>query len=536
MHMLSSLAGSSIPCLALYAETHFRFFRLFPSYLFARRPEVIFDAPRRLDPGADLPVILIVNDCRRFPAELSGCAIALSRSGAPARRYDFPDLRPFEIDHPLKNSLRAFVFPISRAELSTGTVDITCTVTVSMGRRREVVVNDNLRTTGKKPFTCYVSDERFPGSGRCAYGDLHVHSHYSQSHVEFGPPLAVIQRAAQASGLSFVGVTDHSYDLACSMDDYLAPDPDRNRWRSFLAEIAAFGSTQPFLIPGEEISCLNADNLVVHLCGLNLHDYLPGSLDGARRGRRREKQPTLPDTIRAIHAQGGVAFAAHPGIRPGLLQRIFLHRGEWSSRDRANDLDAMQIVNNGFSPSFYRGRAMWLAMLGKGRRIPLVAGNDAHGDFNRFRSLVVPFVAIGENNDRYMGFGRTGIYGPAASPDRIVAGMKSGATFVTTGPYIEIGLPEPDAVESRAEPFVRAISSAEFGPLKDIVVYGFTRETGKETLLCKKNFAGSPATLEAEFRIALPSAPLLYLRAEVVCTAATTYSSMAYTSPVFLDH
>jgi hypothetical protein len=531
------------PFLALYAETHFRFFRFFPSYLFTRNPEIIFDAPRRLDPGQDLPVILIVNDRHRFPVELSDCAIALSRPRCPARRFDFPDLGAFEVVHPLRSTLRAFVLPISRSELSTGAVAITCTLSARVGRRHEVVINDNLRTTSKKPLTCFVADKRYPGSTRCSYGDLHLHSHYSQSHVEFGPPPGIIRRVVQASGLSFAAITDHSYDLACSMDNYLKPDPGHERWQSFLAELAAFDAAPPFLIPGEEVSCLNGRNKVVHLCGLNLRDFLRGSLDGARPGRRREAQPGLRETIGAIHDQGGLAVAAHPGVRPGFLQRLLLSRGEWSPPDLDQPLDAMQIVNNGFSPSFYRGHAMWLEMLRQGRRIPIVAGNDAHGDFNRFRSLVIPFLAISENFGRYMGFGRTGVYGDHPSRNAIIAGIKSGSCFVTTGPYAEIafgaGQPENAASDvtsrSASEPVIRAISTSEFGPLRSITVYGFQRESGKETVVHSGNYAGLPSTWDVELPLTLPSAPLSYLRAEVVSAGAGTPEAKAYTSPLFLQ-
>ncbi len=541
--MIPSPDPLALPFLALYAETHFRFFRFFPSYLYARRPEIIFDAPRRLDPGQDLPVVLIVNDWGRFPVEFAGCAIAVSRPRSPARRFDFPDLRRFEIAHPLQKTMRAFVFPIPRGELSTGDIGITCTVAVLAGRRREVVVNDNFRTTAKKPFTCYVSDERFPGSRQCSYGDLHVHSHYSQSQVEFGPPCAIIGRVAQASGLSFAAITDHSYDLACSMDDYLEADPTRGRWQSLLSELSALDGSPTVLIPGEEISCLTEKNKVVHLCGLNLHEYLPGTLDGARRNRRRDPQPALAGTIRAIHDQGGVAFAAHPGVRPGLLQRLLLYRGAWSRNDLGNDLDAMQIVNNGFSPSFYRGKAMWLDMLRQGRRIPLLAGNDAHGDFNRFRAMAVPFLAIAENYRRYMGFARTGIYGDATSRDAIIAAIKKGATFVTTGPYAEIGrsrtASDPAAAKApprnEAEPFIRAISTSEFGPLRSITIHGLRRESGRETMVYSRNYEGSPSTWEDEFRLPLPAAPLSYVRAEVACASQRAGETKAYTGPLFLE-
>ncbi len=311
------------------------------------------------------------------------------------------------------------------------------------------------------------------------------------------------------------------------MDNYLKPDPGHERWHSFLAELGAFDASPPFLIPGEEVSCLNSENKVVHLCGLNLREFLRGSLDGARRGRQREAQPGLGDTIGAIHEQGGLAVAAHPGVGPGFLQRLLLCRGEWSRRDLDQPLDAMQIVNNGYSPSFDRGQAMWLEMLRQGRHVAVVAGNDAHGDFNRFRSLVVPFLAIAENFGRYMGFGRTGVYGTVPSRNAIVDGIKNGGTFVTTGPYAEIA--------AGAGPVIRAISTSEFGPLRSITVYGFQRESGKETVVYSGNYAGLPATWDVELPIPLPSAPLAYLRAEVVSAGAGTQPAKAYTSPLFLQ-
>ena len=229
---------SALPFIALYAETHFRFFKLFPSFLFARQPEVIFDAPGRLDPGEDLPILLIANDLHRFPAEFADCAIAVSWPHATPKRFDFPDIAEFELEQPFRSSMRAFILRIPRSALPSGLIYITCRITVKCGNKKHVVINDNLRTSGKFSFVCFVADHHLPGSEFCSYGDLHVHSQYSQSHVEFGPPLAVIDAMAQASGLSFVALTDHSYDLACSMEDYLVPDPDINRWRTFQNELA----------------------------------------------------------------------------------------------------------------------------------------------------------------------------------------------------------------------------------------------------------------------------------------------------------
>ena len=52
-----------------YAETHYRFTGL-PSLIYRRQPEIIFDLPRRLQPGADLPVVLLIKDADRFPVSV----------------------------------------------------------------------------------------------------------------------------------------------------------------------------------------------------------------------------------------------------------------------------------------------------------------------------------------------------------------------------------------------------------------------------------------------------------------------------------
>ncbi len=155
---------STLPFLALYAETHFRFFRLFPSFLFMRQPEVIFDAPRRLAPGRDLPVILIANDLHRFPAEFTECAVAVSGQQSPPERFDFPDLAAFEVEHPLRNCMRAFILPIPRSKLSPGLIHITCRITVNRGEKRYIVINDNLQATKKIPSPVLLLKVHFPAA------------------------------------------------------------------------------------------------------------------------------------------------------------------------------------------------------------------------------------------------------------------------------------------------------------------------------------------------------------------------------------
>jgi hypothetical protein len=539
---------SSLSFIALYAETHFRFSRWFPSFLFSCEPEVIFDAPRRLEPGEDLLVMLMVNDLHRFPAELSGCAIAVSRQNETPKRYNFPAISAFEVEHPFRHTMRAFLLRIPRSELPGGLFHITCTIIVKCGSRLQAVINDNLRGTSKLSFSCFAADDHLPGSEFCSYGDLHIHSQYSQSHVEFGPPITVIDSLAHSSGLSFAAITDHSYDFASSMDNYLMPDPDLERWKTFQSEISENKRRGVIIIPGEEVSCLNNKKEVVHLCGLGLMDFIPGNLDGARKNRQKDRQLTVAETVQAIHEQGGIASAAHPGVKPGYFQRLFLRRGAWSEQDMQCGIDAMQILNNGFTPSWSNGKSMWINMLQRGYNVPLAAGNDAHGDFNRYRALTIPFFSIGENQGRFMGYAKTGVYGKRRTVSSLIAGIREGATFITTGPFAAISLSdscdEKPVISNRPisgdvrELYIHAISTPEYGPVRTVEVFGSEYGAGQlpEKSYFNRCYTEAPLKVcERIERSSLPGRPL-YLRMEVVCDAPANLSgkSAAFTSAVFL--
>jgi hypothetical protein len=54
------------PPVFTYAETHYRF-KYFFSFLKKPEPEIIADAPHRLEPGIQLPLLILVKDADRYP-------------------------------------------------------------------------------------------------------------------------------------------------------------------------------------------------------------------------------------------------------------------------------------------------------------------------------------------------------------------------------------------------------------------------------------------------------------------------------------
>jgi predicted metal-dependent phosphoesterase TrpH len=109
------------------------------------------------------------------------------------------------------------------------------------------------------------------------------------------------------------------------------------------------------VVVGEEISTLNG-----HLLGLWLQELVPPGLSAQH-------------TIELIHAQGGLAVAAHPfhPIRGAA-------RGHRSLGAMVDDLplDALEVVNN--AGVFSRLYDAWAAVSNLEWMLPVTAGSDAH--------------------------------------------------------------------------------------------------------------------------------------------------------------
>jgi predicted metal-dependent phosphoesterase TrpH len=165
--------------------------------------------------------------------------------------------------------------------------------------------------------------------------DLHVHSYWSDGAQA---PQALVRRAA--GRLHVLAVTDH----------------DEIRGALVARD---FARAQPELgvevVVGEEISTQNG-----HLLGLFLEETVPPGL------------PAL-DTIERIHAQNGLAVAAHP-CHPMNVRA----RGARPLTDLMGELpiDAIEVVNNaGFFSWLYDALA---ALRNVEWALPVTGGSDAH--------------------------------------------------------------------------------------------------------------------------------------------------------------
>jgi predicted metal-dependent phosphoesterase TrpH len=165
--------------------------------------------------------------------------------------------------------------------------------------------------------------------------DLHVHSRYSDG----GQMPEVIVRAASGR-LDVVAITDHD-TVAGAV-----------RARDYAHEHPELGVD---VVVGEEISTLNG-----HLLALYLGERVPPGL-------------TARETIDLVHAQGGLAVAAHPFHPLRGVARGYRSVGRLIPE---LPLDGIEVVNN--AGVFSRLYDAWAALRNVEWMLPVTAGSDAH--------------------------------------------------------------------------------------------------------------------------------------------------------------
>ena len=226
----------------LYAETHYRFKYFFSLYK-RSEPEIIADAPHRLDPDKPYPILILIKDAHLYPVELVSIKITLTHDARKeySHTFDFSPVLSINshywhkiIDLNFTGGLSS-LFGMMQADVEI--------VTRRNGKIRTTHIN-NHPFTAKAPLKFYRSKTHLPSINGWIFGDAHTHSSYTEDQVEFGSPISASVHLCKSMGLSFFGVTDHSYDLDDRIDNYLLNDPNLPKWKALMDEVDEVNSSE----------------------------------------------------------------------------------------------------------------------------------------------------------------------------------------------------------------------------------------------------------------------------------------------------
>lgn len=530
--------------LLLYAETHYRF-RYFFSFLKKSEPEFIADAPFRIEPGKSIPLLLLSKDADKYPGSLLRATAILRGTG-----YEH---RVKLIDKPITLDKKWWwkVVHIDPKDF-TGWVEIDVRFELQGKNGGYTYKNDNHRTSSHKPLRVFVSKHSLPRFKGLHYGDAHTHSHYTEDQVEFGAPLEASTMLSKSLGLSFFAVTDHSYDLDDKVDDYLHNDPALPKWHSLQHEVRELNKRiKGFsILRGEEVSCRNQAGQNVHMLLLGTKSFVPGSGDSAERWFRTRSEHSIA-SILAGKGSRTYAFAAHPAEDVPFLQRLLLHRGNWMESDtHSRKLTGVQFAN-GSQKGFRRGLAQWVSALLLGHRMIALAGNDAHGNFNRFRQLRVPFLFMWESIEHRFGEMRTAVLfstmGSKVSrvtEGTILEALASGRCLITNGPIAALSVRSSTGNSgtlgssisgSEFGVFLEAKSTPEFGALKRILLW--RGQIGRKKEECILETGCDDYTYSRQVHVKMKTRG--YVRLEVQTSPANEFSQshhFCFTNPIWINH
>ncbi|NQV30191.1 MAG: hypothetical protein HQ508_04820 [Candidatus Marinimicrobia bacterium] len=526
----------TLPLIGLYAESHFRFRIPFSRY-FKREPELIFDAPWRLEPGQRPTIFLVIKDAHLFPVTLNSVDIDVHHHQKLICRQSW------SLDEHRNSQQSHLEFVLSECDLPGGEVEITPRLNYSVAGKDRLMIVDNYVQIEKHPLRITIGTDSLPKLKGWVSGDTHLHSSLTNDQIEFGASLEQTRKCAELIGMDFITATDHSYDLDDLPEDYLKNDPDLIKWKNSRDSIAEMNTKSNLtIIPGEEISVANARGDTVHLLHFNDPVYFPGSGDSGEDWPKLKSQLSIDDILQK-RSDKTVSVGAHTAYKFPWSQRVLLKRGFWEAADHKNpDLEGVQILcGTPSSASFQASRQLWVEALLEGQHLGAYGGSDGHGNFNRNWHVKLPVWSLGIHEDQIFAQSRTLLRSISNGTDDLIEAMKACRTALTTGPVgemklscsgqlYEIGDTAKLEKGSALELKVNAYSTQEFGSQLDVSIYVGNLESVQESLLFHQADLASGLDLTLEHT---PEASG-YLRLEIT-SDGSRWPGLYLSSPIWID-
>ena len=484
--------------------------------------------------------MILVKDAHHYPAKLTQVTIQITQENRQISRGNHLE-KPIDFSE----KIASHIIPLDLSGLC-GWVDVDVSVTFECGGRSRTYQNDNHRGSSHRPLRVFVADERLPRFPDLHLGDPHTHSHFTDDQVEFGIPIPPAVVLAKSMGLTYFCVTDHSYDLDDSPDSFLVHDPTLSKWKMFQADVDRVNSLSDdfAVVRGEEVSCCNSENKNVHFLVLGEREFIHGSGDGAERIGQTRSEHTVAEVLK-IKSADSPTYAAHAKEPVPFLQRLILSRGIWTNQDLALDgLTGMQIINGRLDEGFREGYRMWRELLLRGKKIYAIAGNDAHGNFNRFRQIGIPFLSVREQPNQIFGKMRTGLFlERQLSEQAVLLALRRGNAVLTDGPVAKLCVKGDDGssanigedvVGQRIQLHIEALSTREFGEIDSIRI--FVGKKGDPTERMAYRFDGKQGFWTTK-SVAVSQSMASYVRAEVWTSEAGSCDSQQHfcmTNPIWI--
>ncbi|WP_433547091.1 CehA/McbA family metallohydrolase [Streptomyces sp. CA-294286] len=233
------------------------------------------------------------------------------------------------------------------------------------------------------PRPVYPPD-RLAGRGRAWYrGDCHLHSVHSDGRRT----PAGIMALAGAAGLDFIATTEHN---TSSSHAHWGDAPD-----------------DLLVLAGEEVTTRNGHVLALGTAFGTHTDW-----------RYRAREGRFPRFAREIRRAGGLVVPAHPHATClGCAWQFGFA-----------DADAVEVRNGPYTPDDEVSLQMWdKSLVSGGRWLPAMGNSDAHRDPDR------------------IGHPQTVVLADALSREAILAGLRSGRSYVTESSALSLTLTVSDA-------------------------------------------------------------------------------------------
>jgi len=517
-----------------YAEIHFRL-GIFPGFLFKKEPEIIFDLPFRSEIGKNIPLFLFIKDADQYPVKLLEVSIYVAEKNRSSKNRVDENLQ-LKISE--KYFSHRFELP-SKFFPSAGIYEVTAELRYEVNGKSKHLVQDNYQRISHEPFEIYIADDPLPSLDGWHWGDLHLHSNFTDDQVEFGAPIAEIVQCAQSMGLRFLAVTDHSFDLSDGT-------PSNKKWDSLLEEIENVQrkNSDFVLLSGEEVSAGNQDKQNVHCLLLGNQQFYPGIGDGAKK--LFDNQPTvpLPDLLKQVRVRDRqtITAAAHPADIPPLSQKLVLNRGHWNLEDlKDKNLDYWQILNGKLDRYFLQAFEGWKIALLHKQRIGILAGTDAHGNFNCFRQIKIPLIKMVKHRQQLLGMTRSGVLiDGQMNRANLLEALRKKRVVISNGPIITIEIERNGEIfqigseimlDSILSIHLHANSSPEFGILQKIYLYNGSYADKKEYRFPVEMTSG---VFSWKKTLNLAGLKKGYLRAEVY-SANEEWHYFCLTNPIWIE-